>query len=51
MINTKAYEYGSGSLLETGKMLGGWVKNSCKEHKNTSRQRKPFSDSGLTALS
>ena len=28
MINGKVYEYGSGRLVETGKMLGGWVKGS-----------------------
>ena len=28
MINGKVYEHGSGRLVETGKMLGGWVKGS-----------------------
>jgi len=28
MINSKVYEHGSGRLVETGKMLGGWVKSS-----------------------
>jgi len=26
-INLKSYEYGSGQLVELGRLLGGWIKN------------------------
>jgi hypothetical protein len=48
MINAKTYEYGSGSLVETGKMLGGWVKNS-QSNANTPRRRNRSSDNSALA--
>jgi hypothetical protein len=45
MINAKTYEYGSGLLVETGKMLGGWVKNS---RSNTDTPRRRNRSSALT---
>lgn len=30
-INIKSYEYGSGQLLELGRLLGGWIKNPTKD--------------------
>lgn len=28
MINSKSYEYGCGALVETGRMLGGWLNST-----------------------
>ena len=28
MINSKSYEYGCGVLIETGRMIGGWLKST-----------------------
>jgi hypothetical protein len=48
MINAKTYEYGSGTLVETGKMLGGWVKNS-RNNSDIPRRRNRSNDSGALA--
>jgi hypothetical protein len=30
-VNLTSYEYGSGQLVELGRMLGGWIKNPTKD--------------------
>ena len=33
-INLTSYEYGSGKLVELGRMLGGWIKNPRSKKEN-----------------